>query len=1018
MFKHIAKKGPAPPTERDRQWKVVKQYSTYLRMEGGVLFCRTCEIITKRKLPPRAEHEKVYGAPAAEELFFIPHLCLLSRLREVEQHYKLGVLSEELYDAWMAANGGEYQLGSGRECMRLWQEVAGIVRKQHHLPNSWYLRLGGVPKYVELVPCPRHKGFYVKINWNEINHNKPSTNWFQQIWPYTSEADSGKTTVNAGNLIWHIRNKKELTARYDQWAPLFSVQLPNVTITCMLIHLIGNPEVEVMFGLWARYEMCCMDVDAYKDFTKAVSVALRRTAKMPDGRDATMSEVCSLAGWELATGRSLNKSDWVDERRKRTKEYVPLSMPTDGQQNPDTNAKYIVKLKQVLREVLSPAVRPLKRKHSWRDHVENRQSWVSSGSTGGKRAKLSDGTQVRLNKHSYFEQLTTEEMVAWLDSPPEIRATGSEKMEPGKKRAIYGSDPKDYSIHDYVVRTVEGSLSRIEGVESGLMGLDAIASMIRRVHQVRLPGMEGTMIDYTDFNYQHTIEAQVAVFDVLAELFVGRGYHEDMVKACRWTADSFRSQYVRFPTLGPKYEKVTQGMFSGVRPTNFINTVLNVAYFTLSRNWVFEELSLSPDDLFHLHQGDDVWISNKSRMWAIAVYQAMAASGLCFQGSKQMFDKGRGEFLRVMYTSEGCLGYPARSVASLVVKPIQNTDVVSPAERATALDEHIKVLRRRGFSDAGCEVIWSAIVPYAAASMVNGLRANIPVPVLIKAKRDGGLGLSIPGRAPQASDRIAPIPKMELRSKLMEREIPDLMSRDWLRVLSRAYPTAFKSESVVAALHESNVCDSLRPADRLKSLGAHLKELGKWLVKVKPGRVNCTAKEYASLLDGKDAGEAVNHQLSVVCSGVLPKLSSGNQVMTELLSACIASSPFKSVSMTRIATGLDYNAAAKLAVSLSQNRAARDEALRFMSSLEVACGSGVLRAVLDGLRANASIFLGEVHPVVLYWIHDMAADYAIHEAIAQKVTDVERVRDMIEIKFLQYLRSARKQNDLMQISRY
>lgn len=1018
MCNYISKKGPTPYTERDRQWIVCKPFRASFMNGKGILICRTCKTLISRNPRLRTRDPKVYGLPAAEERYFSPHLCVLSNLIEVEKNYRLGILGDQLFEVWMSINGKDYQLGTGAECMRLWKEVEDITDARSPLPDSWYSNLGAIPKFIKLLPCPRHKCFYVSVKWNEINNNKHAMDWFQRIWPYTSSADAVKTTVNAGNLIWHIRNKTGLTRAYDKWAPLFSVALPNVTITCMLIHLIANPEVEVMFDLWACHSMCCMDVETYREFTKAVSVAIRRTSKMPNGRTATMREVCSLAGWELSTGRSLNKSDWVEEKRKRTIEYVPLSLPTDGKQDRTTNERYLVRLRRVLREVMSPAVRPLKRKYSWRDHVENRQSWVSSGSTGGKRLKLETGEQIRLNKHSYFEQLTTSEMVAWLDSPPEIRATGSEKMEPGKKRAIYGSDPKDYSIHDYVIRTVEGSLNRIDGIESGLMGLDAIASMVRRIHQVKGPDMEGTMIDYTDFNYQHTLDAQVAVFSVLAELFEARGYHPDMIKACKWTAESFQHQYVRFPTLGPGYVEVTQGMFSGVRPTNFINTVLNLAYFRVAKDWVFTELGLSADGLYNLHQGDDVWISNKSRLWAIAVYQAMAASGLQFQGSKQMFDKGRGEFLRVMYTREGCLGYPARAVASLVVKPIQNTEIVSPAERATALDEHIKVLRRRGFSEEGCEVLWSAIVPYAAKSKLREMRANIPIPILIKAKGDGGLGLSVPGRAPMSSEQVARIPKMELRSVVLERSIPDLMARDWLRVLSKSYCKAFKSEAVVSALHRANVCDSLSATDRTQALMAHMKELGRWLAKVKPGPVQCTTAEYNRLLEGSDAGEQVNARLRTICSGALPKLDQGKRVMSEVINTCISSSPFKSVEMTRVATGLNDLAAAKLAVGLSPNQSQRDVALRFMDSVEVACGPGVLRAVIEGLRANASVFLGEVHPVVLYWIHDLAVDQAISEAVSQKERDVTRVRSLVERRFLEHLRSARKQPELMEISRY
>lgn len=64
--------------------------------------------------------------------------------------------------------------------------------------------------------------------------------------------------------------------------------------------------------------------------------------------------------------------------------------------------------------------------------------------------------------------------------------------------------------------------------------------MVLRLRAVAVGTVECTMIDYADFNYQHTIEAQVIVFETLAEILQIMGHHQDKARAARWIADAPR----------------------------------------------------------------------------------------------------------------------------------------------------------------------------------------------------------------------------------------------------------------------------------------------------------------------------------------------------------------------------------------------------------------------------------------------------------------------------------------------
>lgn len=71
-------------------------------------------------------------------------------------------------------------------------------------------------------------------------------------------------------------------------------------------------------------------------------------------------------------------------------------------------------------------------------------------------------------------------MEPWLDSEPKIVAKGSEKLEIGRSRSIFGTQPIDYAIMSYVIGDMERHLYEIKGVECGLSGAAETAGILRR----------------------------------------------------------------------------------------------------------------------------------------------------------------------------------------------------------------------------------------------------------------------------------------------------------------------------------------------------------------------------------------------------------------------------------------------------------------------------------------------------------------------------------------------------------
>ncbi|UUV42236.1 MAG: putative RNA dependent RNA polymerase [Hanko totivirus 8] len=946
-----------------------------------------------------------------------PHECLLSTVKCIERLRLSKFIQSDLYDSWLSANASNYQLGNSKACMRLWDDFTKYRCKRemgkHHETLEWT----SVKKAVELIKCKKHKCLHVKINWALIK-SKDDLKVLNKVWRWSSEADHAKTNISAADMIWHMKQRDWCRALYDRWSFLFSTSLYNITACSLLMHLIGNPVAIKVFKLLEEYDFCCMDIDDYKGVFKSLSIAIRRTGYWPNGQAATLEEVTGAAGWELAIGRSMNKTDWLEEKSKRVEHFIPLRRPTEPTKDSSSNDRYCADLKVHLKRVMQELVpRPTKR-DSWPEYIEDRQSWCSSGSTGGKRLKLSDGESIRLNKHAYFETLTKDDMVAWLYGKPVTRATASEKFELGKSRAIYGTQPEDYVISSYVLDGIEPQLHRVKGVESGLLGLDYIATMVRRCAAVEKDGAECTMIDYADFNYQHTLTAQSLVFQTLAEVMKVMNYHPDKVNACLWTAEALLNQECRFPGDDGAYHKIKQGMFSGCRATNFINTLLNVCYFRVAAQWVEENLGLKPIGLHNIHQGDDVWISNQSRLWAMAVFEVMQNCGFIFQPSKQMFDVCRGEFLRVVYTREGCRGYLGRCIGTTIMKPIQGTDVTSPSERAVALNSQIMILRRRGMTDRGCELIWDAIVPYSARSKLPSGALTLPVSYLTKSYLDNGLDLGYPGTAAARSNVVAPIPIMELGSRILEQQVGSHMSRDWANILSRKIRDSLKYNDLVEALHRANITDSLRTEDRMQCLRRLEKALRQWLNNNEFGSVVRSRKLYDELKDGPRASAAFQTLLFELSVNLRGKHNQREVSTSSCIMRAISTSPFKSLSNAMTATGLGTIKAAEVAILSNANVSLRCEAMQGFSALRHKCSDEVAASVLDGVRAGATKYEAEFHPTILSWVQEKALAVSVSRAIELGVTGRDDMSKLVAEDFDCFVRSVRDVGKLQQISLY
>lgn len=946
-----------------------------------------------------------------------PHRCTYGRLMEVETMFKWGWMLPQTYNRWMAANGGSYQLGVNPELLKLWDERLPFKKSLSlHFDTELQNVAGTIFK---IKRCTKHKlSAHVKINVPK-NRSLPRDELkpLNKMFPFSSPADKAKTNLDLASLVTQAL-KLKMGEQVNAALSILPIGTNNSIACAMVMHAMGNEFAPKMFSLVLSDKACCMRVDDFKGYFKAISTAIRRTSRWPDGSKATLKEVTQCAYWEMCTGRALNTSDWAKECINRTTDRLDLAPPEwEGHSDEVSNAAFLAELKPHVVDIINELV-PLGRyPESWPEAVRLRQNWIAAGSAGSAKVQV-DGVTERIKKHSYFENIADEEMDAWLDEEPRIDSVASEKFEQSKARAIYGTAPLDYAIMAYVIKGIEPQLHRVQGVEAGLSGVDEVRAILRRSIIAKTPGIEATMVDYADFNLQHTIEAQQLLFEVLAVRYKAVSAHPDYIRASEWCAKALGNQWVRFPNETVPMRSM-QGMFSGVRGTNFINTLLNVAYFRHAKQKVADLLGMHPIDLTNIHMGDDVWITNQSRLWAQSTYTVLKAVGYEFQDSKQMFDTNRGEFLRVVYTEEGARGYLARALGTLITRPLQGTDELTPQERANALNSQIQILARRGMMRPATQAIWAAVVPHALRlALPEGGGCDIPMFVAKKRYLDGGLDLGPPGTMAAKTIPTAPPPVPIAETEALEQAIGRNMSKALVRVISERYKDKFDSQAIEDMIHAANVADSLRPSDRLLTLRRHARDLKIWKSKLQSSEVVRDAKLMNDWLQVPQFDFYMQRKLEQLKRQWAFKRTAPELSGIELIMAAIAQSPFKDVATAQKALKLGIVAAAKMCIALCRDATNAGRAMTAITNLESRTSAQITARVLTGVRGCGSTFECYLNPVILSWVSQIGVDLAIDQAVWNQIkTDNEWDNLLLDIQ-TRVTRAAIVDGLLVELSHY
>jgi hypothetical protein len=341
--------------------------------------------------------------------------------------------------------------------------------------------------------------------------------------------------------------------------------------------------------------------------------------------------------------------------------------------------------------------------------------YASSGSAGGKSGDEFN-VEHGVNKRLWLSARSEHEIAAYVLGQHAFASTTTVvKREAGKLRQLLPASVPHWMVEVNAVSEIEAAIMR-ELPLSVEMEADeeAMGVLSRRANMLR--GFTACCIDWADFNITHTLHDMAEYYRCLGrtalrhcpsigEYYDGLTKGEFLKKAFDWMADTLYNSWIRNGAeKHSEYERITRGLWSGWRTTQFVNCSFNIAYSesvfdSMHRLWK------SSAPLSRHHFGDDYFGSVAEEFDGLG---AMAMMSWCqheLNPTKQLVGGAMGEFLRHEYFPDGRIqGSCNRAYGSYVGSDLQAPDIYSSLEQVQGTNEAINMIIRRGANRAKCEV--------------------------------------------------------------------------------------------------------------------------------------------------------------------------------------------------------------------------------------------------------------------------------------------------------------------------
>ncbi|QJW70221.1 RNA-dependent RNA polymerase [Bipolaris maydis victorivirus 1b] len=269
----------------------------------------------------------------------------------------------------------------------------------------------------------------------------------------------------------------------------------------------------------------------------------------------------------------------------------------------------------------------------------------------------------------------------------------SVKLENGKDRAIFACDTRSYFAFTYWLAPIEkrwrGSRVILNPGEGGLYGT------ARRIRGSQTSGGVNLMLDYDNFNSQHSNETMAALYAKALSRTNAPAYLKNAVAA------SVESTYIHYKG---RDRHVLGTLMSGHRATTFTNSVMNAAYICYAVGIPAFKRMVS------LHAGDDVYLRLPTLADCATTLKHTTRVGCRMNPTKQSIGYTGAEFLRLGINKSYAIGYLCRAIASLVSGSWTSLDELQPLNALNGAIVQTRSCLNRGAATGLPELISASFV--------------------------------------------------------------------------------------------------------------------------------------------------------------------------------------------------------------------------------------------------------------------------------------------------------------------
>nr|UVX28882.1 MAG: RNA dependent RNA polymerase [Magnaporthe oryzae virus 2] len=396
------------------------------------------------------------------------------------------------------------------------------------------------------------------------------------------------------------------------------------------------------------------------EYCKALTTFLKATGGNSTRLGALLAEANTLLG------RDVGAIDLREEAAYRTNPKVETTVANYPE----------AELRRQIRHFLTTEIRREDDSYtvafpSLEEHWQSRWLWAVNGAhsniaTSHVAAEERPPGVTREHRRAWLERVHDDPRPAWDGYTV---ASGSPKLEQGKTRAIFACDTLNYLSFEHLMAPIEKRWRHERIILDP--GRGGAAGMIFRTKAARERAGVSMMLDYDDFNSQHSNAAMKILVEETCAL---TNYPPDLAARL---VESFDKTDIFVG--GVKVGRSRGTLMSGHRCTTYINSILNAVYLRLELGDELFDRSVS------LHVGDDVYLGVASYADATRVQERISSSQLRMNPIKQSVGHVSTEFLRVACQGRDCYGYFARAVASTVSGNWVSDILLGPLEALTSI---------------------------------------------------------------------------------------------------------------------------------------------------------------------------------------------------------------------------------------------------------------------------------------------------------------------------------------------